>query len=166
MAASLSLATEGRERFYFPSCLKAGDEESSLFMPVLVSVPLLLPSAYTHVSSLCISSPSIPASIVSPWFAPEQHRMSTFTRSGDFQHHSQEMCTGRQSPAVPQPWAGSPGSRLSSPQYAAASLLTVLMDCNILTGTHGFQGCNQYTSPLATDVINDANTYFLINLPY
>lgn len=124
----------------------------------------LLP--YTHVSSLCTSSPSIPASIISPWVAPEQHRMSTFTRSGDIQHYPQEMCTVRQSPAVPQPWAGSPGSRLSLPQYAAASLLTVLMDCNILTGTHRFQGCNQYTSPLATDVINDANTYFLINLPY
>lgn len=124
----------------------------------------LLP--YTHVSSLCTSSPSIPASIISPWVAPEQHRMSTFTRSGDIQHYPQEMCMWRQSPAIPQPWAGSPGSRLSSPQYAAASLLTVLMDCNILTGTHRFQGCNQYTSPLATDVINDANTYFLINLPY
>lgn len=41
-----------------------------------------------------------------------------------------------------------------------------VMNCNILTRTHRFQSCNQYTSPLAADVINDANTYFLINLPY
>lgn len=109
---------------------------------------------------------------------PPEQRRSTFTGSGRGFSTGTRRGRGRQrrAAATTAPREGGCGRAPQSPSRGAACQRRrdaarprssrPVMDGNILTRTHRFRSCNQYTSPLAADVINDANTYFLINLPY
>lgn len=125
VTASLSLATEERERFYFPSWLKTGNEESSLstgshFSPSAPSVclhphelPLYLQPLHSSLGDLPVGSHLSSTEWAHSWgqetSSTTPRRCAWWGRARPCHNHSQAAAA-----------LCSPGSRLSSLQNTAA----------------------------------------------